>query len=196
MLLFQKKQCLQQSKLSFYIYRSVKLSVNAFYFNFSFSNLDSVIGTLMHHLDEGTDYFRMFISVFKKEFRSEANIHLKNFYIMVPALTVNFVDSMLISKEKLAKKGSKEGTFTDDGFAIGISYILKLLDLNEEFDSLHWFDTVFNKLDAEQIGVNEMKKKKEQQQITKLTQKKLNSLKTEYQLLRFSFTGSRVFFNE
>ena len=77
----------------------------------------------MHHLDEGTDYFRMFVSVFKKEFRSNTNIHLKNFYAMIPALTVNFVDSMLISKEKLAKKGSKEGIFTDDGFAIGMKFI-------------------------------------------------------------------------
>lgn len=151
---------------------------------------------LTHHFAEGTDYFKMFVSVFQKEFRSEQNLHLKNFYIMIPALTVSFIDSIMASKEKLGKKGAKDGTFTDDGFAIGISYILKLLDLNVEFDSLHWFDSVTAKLVEEQKGVIKLKEKKGEPMLSKLTQKKISSLTQEFQLLRFSFAGTRIFFND
>lgn len=43
----------------------------------------------------------------------------QNFYAIVPPLTLNYVDHMLVSKEKFSKKGKGEGVFTDDGFAMG-----------------------------------------------------------------------------
>jgi hypothetical protein len=46
-------------------------------------------------------------------------MHLKNFYILVPALTISFVEHMLVQKEKIGKKGKNDGVFTDDGFVIG-----------------------------------------------------------------------------
>lgn len=49
---------------------------------------------------------------------SKNNSHLHNFYILVPALTLNFIEHAINSKEKMYKK-SKEGMFTNDGFALG-----------------------------------------------------------------------------
>ena len=37
---------------------------------------------------------------------------------------------------------SKEMYFTDDGFAIGLSYCLAILKQTKKAQSLHWFDTV------------------------------------------------------
>jgi WASH complex subunit 7 len=69
---------------------------------------------------EGTEYFKMLVSVFQKGFQSADMSHLKNFYIIVPPLTINFVEHMLVAKEKFGKKGKGDSIFTDDGFAIGI----------------------------------------------------------------------------
>lgn len=58
---------------------------------------------------------------------------------------------MIGCKEKLNKKNSLGAAFTDDGFAMGIAYILKLLDQYHEFDSLHWFDSVKEKFNANRV---------------------------------------------
>ena len=47
----------------------------------------------------------MMVKVFEKV-RGEQNKHLKLFYLIVPVLTINFVENMLIVKERLSKKNS------------------------------------------------------------------------------------------
>lgn len=51
---------------------------------------DSLIGNLIKNFTGGTEYFKLFVDVFASEFRNEKHVHLKNFYILVPAL-VRFV---------------------------------------------------------------------------------------------------------
>jgi len=154
-------------------------------------NSDRIIGTLARNLKEGTDYFKMLVSVFVKSFRSPQNIHLKNFYIIVPSLTLNFVEHILLSKEKFNKKGKGEGFFTDDGFAIGTAYILKLLDQYNDFDSLHWFESVLSKYNED---LKTKKDKKGEISTANLTIKKLKGFQSEFELLRYSFNSARVFF--
>lgn len=65
--------------------------------------------------------------------------------------TLNYIEYMIGCKEKLNKKNSTGAAFTDDGFAMGIAYILKLLDQYHDFDSLHWFDSVKEKFVANRV---------------------------------------------
>lgn len=50
------------------------------------SVLDSVLGDLTSNSAEGTEYFKMLVAVFAPEFRSVKNMHLRNFYMIVPPL--------------------------------------------------------------------------------------------------------------
>lgn len=50
------------------------------------SVLDSVLGDLTSNSAEGTEYFKMLVDVFAPEFRSAKNMHLRNFYMIVPPL--------------------------------------------------------------------------------------------------------------
>lgn len=55
-------------------------------FSFFPSVLDSVLGDLTSNSAEGTEYFKMLVAVFAPEFRSAKNMHLRNFYMIVPPL--------------------------------------------------------------------------------------------------------------
>lgn len=168
-------------------------------------NLDAMLESLKHTFTaEGTDYFKMFVSVFAPQFHSETHLHLKNFFIILPALTISFCESMLSSKEKMMKikkgqKGASEGQFTDDGFAIGVAFILKLLGQDREFEALHWFQSMLSKLAADEKeaqAADTAVKRDDTSSLTRLTHKRILSLIQEYSLLRFSLTGARVFFSE
>lgn len=61
---------------------------------------------------------QLLVDVFVQVMSSENNAHVHNFYILIPALTLNYIEHSINSKEKIYKK-SKGGMFTDDGFAVG-----------------------------------------------------------------------------
>jgi len=50
------------------------------------SVLDAVLGDLTSNSAEGTEYFKKLVGVFAPEFRSAKNMHLRNFYMIVPPL--------------------------------------------------------------------------------------------------------------
>ncbi|OXB83588.1 UNVERIFIED_CONTAM: hypothetical protein H355_011407 [Colinus virginianus] len=162
--------------------------------------LDSVLGDLTRNFAEGTEYFKMLVDVFAPEFRSPKNMHLRNFYIIVPPLTLNFVEHSISCKEKLNKKNKGGAAFTDDGFAMGVAYILKLLDQYQEFDSLHWFQSVREKYVkeiravAKQQNVQSINQDEKLLQTMNLTHKRLEVYLQEFELLYFSLSSARIFF--
>jgi WASH complex subunit 7 len=72
--------------------------------------LDGVINNLYHNFSEGADYFKMLVNVFASEYRSPENVHLKNFYLIIPALTLSFVETIGGDKDRFVTKGKKRLT--------------------------------------------------------------------------------------
>ncbi|XP_053612308.1 WASH complex subunit 4 [Plodia interpunctella] len=159
-------------------------------------NLDHNINLLITNFIQGTEYFKLLVDVFSPVFRNPKNVHLKNFFIIVPPLTLNFVEHMILSKDKMTKKNKVGAAFTDDGFAMGIAYILKLLDQDYDFESLHWFDSIWKHIREERKSVEEQKSRGsvQLQQALALTEKKIKTVEEEFKLLYFSLTSARIFF--
>jgi WASH complex subunit 7 len=185
-------------------------------------NLDNVLADLVANFAEGTEYFQILVKIFQPVLNAPSQTHLHNFYAIVPALTLNFVERMLSLKEKLGKVAARhEAAFTDDGFALGLAYILRILDQHTAFNSLHWFESVNNhmtmrraegaKLKAQLAAATSGKGSSQsggangssssstaQEEVLAhgVAMKKLSLVQTEFDLFFYSFSGATIFFQD
>jgi len=152
---------------------------------------------------QGTDFFELLVNVFAGQLRGDDQAHLSNFYAIVPPLTINFVEHMLVCKDQLTKgKRGVAGSFCDDGFMLGVAYILRVLDQNRKFDSLHWFESV--NLALRDDG-KEIEKKKagmsrrstdDEMQTLQLAVGRLRARQVENDLAYFTLSSACVLFKE
>ena len=86
--------------------------------------------------------------------------HLRLFYLMIPPLCLNYIDHLQKGRETITSKNKNVGGFiSDDGFALGIAYLLKILNQTEKFSGLNWFDSMIFKLDTDQKAAEARQKK-------------------------------------
>lgn len=120
----------------------------------------------------------------------------------MPALTLNYIEYIIAAKENMNKKTKEIGTcFTDDGFAMGLAYVLRLLNQNSDFNSLHWFKAVHQKFSSE---LEQLAKTREEygnsntssklHQTLALSEKRINVILHEFDLLYCSLNSAKIFF--
>lgn len=166
--------------------------------------LDAVVGKLKELFNSEESFFKMLVDVFATAFRDKRNAHLQLFYAIVPALTISYIEHIMMLKDKVIKQ-NKNASFSDDGFPLGIAYILKLLDQDAAFDTLHWFDSLKSYSNKQRLEAqNSTKKsvfwasKKDPQntkQTLKLTIQMIDRQSKEFDLLETSVHSSRILFN-
>jgi WASH complex subunit 7 len=170
-------------------------------------NLDSVLGNLSDNFASGTDFLKILVAAFRAGLSGPQNAHLKNFYMIVPSLVLNFAEKLRLAKTEILKmrgshlkKNNRNAYFTDDGFAIGLSYILAILEQNDDFDSLQWFRSTNSNFSKIAKDVGRLRSQAEQTEDTRQEIRfKTNRLaddRREIEMFYFSFSGSRIFFTE
>ena len=101
--------------------------------------------TIINNLSSGTNYFYLLLTVFDSIININENPHLNVMFLILPTVIINFVETLMQKKEKLVNKHAKtEAAFCDDGFAVGVAYLLTLFHQDEQFDSLHWFESILD----------------------------------------------------
>lgn len=168
-------------------------------------NLRDEIEALGRGGTDGTDYFQVLVSVFSTELQNKGKEHLNDFYLILPALTMSASETILASKDKLTRRGkdSHTATFTDDGLALGIVYLLSVLGQHEAFDALHWFESATKHFDTERKKANEEKSERfgilgpTADEKMKLQAKldRIDAIQHEFAHLKYSLTGARTFVN-
>jgi len=160
--------------------------------------VDATLANLTINFFLGEDYFGLLLKAFKAVCRQERNAHLKNFYVLIPALTLSYVEHMRQWKEMLPKRSKSSTIFTNDGFPMGVAYFLQVLGQDDDFDALGWFSSVKQHYEDEQrreiLIIKESKNDEKLEQTSKLTAKRFHDQMLEFELLRYNLSSARIFF--
>ena len=149
----------------------------------------------------------MIVENFEGITAQENTKHLKLFYLIVPPLTMSYVDHIQKGKEKISSKNKNVGGFiSDDGFPLGVAYLLKILDQSNKFAQLNWFESMLTKLKSDHKEIQDRSDQYKdddgglEQENDKLewemSRRRVNVLTREYEMLSYTFSGSSILFKE
>lgn len=164
--------------------------------------LDGIVGKLKELFGGGESFFKLLVDVFSGPFRDKKNVHLSAFYAILPALTLSYIEYIMVLKDK-AQKQNKNSSFSDDGFPMGIAYILKLLNQDALFDSIHWFDSLKKHAQEEREEVQRTSNGRQtwgfftgdNKQTVKLALQMIDRRMKEVDLLETTVHSARILFN-
>jgi WASH complex subunit 7 len=145
---------------------------------------------------KSTNYLLLLVNLFDNIFTSENIPDIDLFFYLMPALTISAAESLIVAKDKLHKKNNKEAYISDDGFIIGLTYIIKVFGLEQSFNSLHWFESAINKFKNEEISLSSKKTAKDVDLQKNMSLKKAGEYKKEFELLMFTYNSSVILFND
>ncbi|KAA0192452.1 hypothetical protein HAZT_HAZT003737 [Hyalella azteca] len=163
-------------------------------------NLDTVILNLQQTFQKETDFFKILVDVFRKALSTESYRHLKNFHLIIAALAVNFVHHSVTAKDLLNKRSKTGAAFCMDGFAMGIAYLLSVLDQGTAFDAMHWWSGVRRHFISQREKVERQRNSALASGDTKLaetlalTLTRLREQQQEHELLYLTVSSARGFF--
>ena len=128
---------------------------------------------------------------------------------MIPPLTLSFIDHIQKGNEKITSKNNNVGGFiSDDGFALGLAYLLKIMGQSDKFANLNWFQSMLNKLenDYNQADIREKKQtddtygnsyERDNMKLdAEMSKRRTTRLTREYEMLNFCFSASSILFKE
>lgn len=120
---------------------------------------DETVGLMQKQGEDANDYMRKMV-VSNEGFtdKNESAAPLKNFHALIPAVTTLQADYVVIGRNKLKQNNNKEAFISDDGFALGIAFLLRIFGIDEAFRGLNWFESIEAKLEKD---IDVVKKKQE-----------------------------------
>jgi WASH complex subunit 7 len=170
---------------------------------------DHSVQLMQKQSDDANDYLRNMVKN-NEGFadRDEKTLPLKNFYGLIPAISITHVEHIQKGRDRLSKKNNVNAFISDDGFPLGCVFLLKILGVSDQFSTLNWFDSVQAKFTADKAEAEaKIKGKKapgayvdqyedDQAFEEELSLKRIDVTRKEFQLLQYTMTASAILFKE
>ena len=150
------------------------------------------LGLLDSHKENRVNYMSTLITIFDSFLNEESLEELKQFYLICPSITINYIENIIVSNEKVVQKKIKDAYFCNDGFILGLTFLLKVFKQEQAFDGIHWFKSALERMEVKKTPL----KIREGGYDESMSKRKLDTYKTEIELLQFAYTSSVVLFND
>jgi WASH complex subunit 7 len=169
-------------------------------FHESFKIFENTMNLLDQNKKNNINYLTLLVSPFENVFSDQVAADIELFYYLIPSVTINYVENLIVAKNKIYSKNIKDAFFCDDGFILGFCYLLKVFKQEHLFDGLQWFQSVIEKFEnnEKEFTSNKNKKSSSQNDILQqnMSMKKITTYKNEFELLFFTFNSSMIVFND
>ena len=142
------------------------------------------------------NYLEILVSSFGDTLSSAKIPEMEMFSFLLPPLTISFIDNAINARDNLMKKNKNEENayFSDDGFMVGLCYLLKIFSCDKKFESLNWFPSVINYYKMKQN--QKQRKDKNSYGVNTLNERQINSYKEQFELLFYIYTSATILFTE
>jgi WASH complex subunit 7 len=171
---------------------------------------DMCVRNIFKQHEDASDYLRMIVQNFDGMLEGDDTKHLKLFYMMIPPLTLSYIDHLSKGKEKLNSKNKNIGGFiSDDGFPLGLAYLLKILNQTEKFAGLNWFESMIAKLERDKVAAEHREKQISEERDmhmgqdeeymkldAEMSKRRIKNSRREYEMLKYCFSASCILFKE
>ena len=142
------------------------------------------------------NYLEILVTSFGDTLSSSKIPEMEMFIFLLPPLTISFIDNAINARDNLLKKNKNEESayFSDDGFMVGVCYLLKIFDCDKKFESLYWFPSVINYYKARQG--QKQKKDKNAYGVNILNERQIASYKEQFEMQYYTYTSATILFTE
>ena len=124
------------------------------------SDLNAVVREQRTQPSRKSSLLKLLCADFQRDMSVVDYAHMQNFAMLIPALCLNWLEVLQRGKEMMHKQNlTSDVYFVDDGFALGVAFVLSSCDLYPLFDSLHWFAAINHKQDADEKSLRDTKAK-------------------------------------
>ena len=145
--------------------------------------------------EKDINYFEVLINAFRPSINLEKIPNIDLFAFLLPPLTLTFIDNAINARDTLLKKKKTDESlyFSDDGFIMGMCYLLKLFLADKKFESLNWFSSVIEFYNSKK---GDKKVDKYTGGVDTLNDREIASYKEQFELQYFTFTSASILFTD
>ncbi|KAI3963385.1 hypothetical protein MKW98_022807 [Papaver atlanticum] len=130
---------------------------------------------ITHQAEAHVNFFSSLLTTVSKGLQSSEKMPLGDFYLIIPPLIIYSLDFKINGKDKIMRRGLDivNQIIMDDGFMMGVAFVLKVTEQEKALDGLHWFGNMSEHLHQQLLSLEESKDTEQHTGNSGLTQLKI-----------------------